>query len=147
MSSEAKVLNQNFTLGFTYTRSTGPIVGRFFGELKNCHIVGIKGSDGQVLVPPIEYDPVTAEALSEFVEVADTGVVKTWCWVNEPRKHHLMDKPFAWALIQLEGADTPLLHMLDAGSIENVTTGMTVRARWADNPRGHITDITCFEPV
>lgn len=144
---ESGVLNQDFELGYTYTRSTGPIVGRFLTELRDKKLVGIKGSDGKVIMPPVEYDPVTAEALSEFVEVQETGVVKTWCWVAEPRPHHLMDKAFAWALVQLDGADVPMLHMVDAGDISNMSTGMKVKVRWADEPRGHITDIACFEPA
>ena len=27
--AEAEILRQEFTLGYTYTRSTGPVVGRF----------------------------------------------------------------------------------------------------------------------
>ena len=88
MSSSAEILSQAFTLGYTYTRSTGPVVGKFFTALRDRKMVGIKGSDGKVLMPPVEFDPVSAEALSEFVDVADTGVVKTWAWVTEHRKAH-----------------------------------------------------------
>lgn len=147
MATEAEVLSQAFELGFTYTRSTGPVIGRFFTELRDRNVVGIRGSDGRVLVPPMEYDPVTAEALSDFVNVGTEGVIKSWCWVKEPRSHHPMDRPFAWALIQLDGADTPLLHCIDAPSESVLATGGRVRVRWAAETRGHITDIACFEPA
>lgn len=147
MAAQPEVLSQPFELGFTYTRSTGPVVGRFLTELKQRRLVGIRGSDGRVLVPPVEYDPVTAQALEEFVPVQDQGTVTTWCWVSEPRAKHPFQHPFAWALIQPDGADTPLLHCVDAGSIDAMRTGMRVRVRWAAEPRGHITDISCFEPV
>ncbi len=147
MSAEPEVLSQAFTLGFTYTRSTGPVVGRFLTELRDRKLVGIKGSDGRVIVPPMEYDPVTAEELSEFVELPDTGVVTTWSWVKEPRKKHPLDKPFAWAMIQLDGADVPMLHCIDAGSESAMSTGMRVKVRWAEETRGMITDIACFEPA
>jgi len=142
-----EILSQEFELGFTYTRSTGPVVGRFYTELKNRKIVGIKGSDGLVIVPPAEFDPKTAEALSDFVEVGQTGVVKTWCWVNEPREKQPLQKPFAWALIQLDGADTSMLHAVDAGSEEAMSSGMQVKVRWADETSGSIKDIACFEPA
>ncbi|MFT5481587.1 MAG: putative OB-fold protein [Halieaceae bacterium] len=144
--SHTKVLSQSFELGYTYTRSTGPIVGRFLGALKNKRVLGIRGSDGAVIVPPMEYDPVTAEALSEFVPVADRGTVTTWSWVKHPREKHLLDRPFAWAMIKLDGADVPMLHMVDAGEESLMFTGMSVQVRWADETRGHITDISCFEP-
>ena len=147
MSQDSEVLKADFDLNFTYTRTTGPIIGRFFTELRDRNIVGIKGSNGKVIVPPTEYDPITAEELSEFVEVSQEGVVKTWCWVNEPREKHPLDKPFGWALIQLEGADTPMLHAVDAGSESAMSTGMKVKIRWAEETTGMITDIACFEPA
>jgi uncharacterized OB-fold protein len=94
----------------------------------------------------MEFDPVTAEALDEFVEVSDCGEIVSWCWVTEPRESHLLDRPFAWALIRLDGADVPMLHAVDAGDIEAMATGMRVRARWSAETRGFITDIACFEP-
>lgn len=144
---DTEVLNQDFELGFTYTRSTGPVVGRFLTELRDRKIVGNKGTDGKVYVPPMEYDPVSAEALDEFVALGEGGVVKTWCWVSEPRHHHLMDKPFAFAMIQIDGSDVPMLHMVDAGSESNMSTGMAVKVRWAEQTQGLITDIACFEPA
>ena len=60
-------------VGFDYTRSTGPVLGRFVNALRERRIEGIRGSDGRVLVPPVEYDPVTAEEISDFVEVAEDG--------------------------------------------------------------------------
>lgn len=147
MSAEPEVLSQEFTLGFTYTRSTGPVVGRFLTALRDRKIVGIRGSDGSVIVPPMEYDPKTAEALSEFVELPETGVVKTWCWVKHPREKHPLDRPFAWAMVQFDGADVPMLHCVDAGDESAMSTGMKVKVRWAEETRGFITDIACFEPV
>ena len=141
------LLTKSFELGYTYTRSTGPVIGRFLTELREGRIVGTRTSDGRVLVPAAEYDPVSAEALTEFVPVSDEGVVTTWSWVAEPISHHLLRTPFAFALIRLDGADVGMLHMVDAGSESAMRTGMRVRARWAAERRGSITDIACFEPV
>ena len=143
--SQPEVLSQDFELGFTYTRSTGPVVGRFLTELRNRRIVGIRGSDGRVLVPPMEFDPVTADALDEFVEVGQQGEIVSWCWVSEPREAHPIARPFAWALIRLDGADVPMLHCVAAESEDELATGARVKAVWADAPRGFITDIRWFE--
>ena len=144
--AEAEILRQEFTLGYTYTRSTGPVVGRFLTGLRERKIVGTRGSDGTVYVPPMEYDPVTAAALDEFVEVADSGVVTSWCWVSEPRAAHPFERPFAWAMVRLDGADVPMIHAVDADGAGAMSTGMRVRARWAAETVGFITDIECFEP-
>jgi uncharacterized protein len=138
-----EVLRAPHVLEYAYTRSVGPVIGRFFTGLRDQKIEGIKGTRGQVIVPPVEYDPQTADALTEFVEVGQSGVVTTWAWVNEPRSNNPLQKPFAWALIKLDGADTAMLHLVDAGS--NMKTGMRVRARWRAERDGRIQDIECFE--
>jgi hypothetical protein len=133
-------------LSYRYKRSVGPVLSKFFTGLRDGRIFGIRRPDGSVMCPPKEYDPLTSASLSEFVEVADAGVVTTWAWVKHPRKKQPLDRPFAYALIRLDGADTPMLHAVDAGSEDAMSTGMRVRARWALERVGHITDIACFEP-
>lgn len=141
------VLRDGFELGFTYTRSTGPVIGAFLTALRDGKLVGIKGSQGQVICPPTEYDPQTAEELTEIVALPDTGTVTTWSWLSKPHPKHGFERPFAWALIKIDGADTALLHKVDAGQEANMKTGMKVKVRWAKERRGFITDIDCFEPV
>ena len=82
-----------------------------------------------------------------MVDLPSTGTVKTWSWISKPHPKHILTQPFAWALIQIDGADTSLLHKVDAGSEANMKTGMKVKVRWADDRRGFITDIACFEPA
>ena len=143
--SQPEVLSQAFELGYTYTRSTGPVVGRFLTALRDRQIIGNRASDGRVLVPPMEYDPDTAEALTEFVDVGQAGEVVSWCWVKHPRDAHPLDEPFAWAMIRLDGADVPMVHCIRAASEDAVKTGGRVKAVWVDEPRGFIDDIKYFE--
>jgi uncharacterized OB-fold protein len=133
-------------LAYPYRRSVGPVMGRFFGALLEGRLEGIRGADGRVMVPPLEYDPITGAALSEFVEVGPGGVVTTWAWVTTPRAKHPLDRPFAWALVKLDGADTALLHAVDAGDPARMRTGMRVRPRWRPERVGSIRDVACFEP-
>ncbi len=139
------VLHADVTLEYPFTRTTGPVIGAFLTGLREGVIVGIKRADGTVLVPPCEYDPATAEPLTEIVEVADVGVVTSWCWNGEPREQQPFDAPFGWALIKLDGADTPMLHAVRAGTADAMSTGMRVRAVWRATREGHISDIECFE--
>ncbi len=120
------------------------MLSQFFTALRDRQILGAKRKDGSVLCPPKEYDPDTGDSIDELVEVADAGVVKSWSWVSTPREQQPLDHPFAYALIQLDGADTPLLHVVDAGSEDAMSTGMRVKARWADETVGAITDISAF---
>ena len=141
----SRTLSAPVNVAFDYTRSTGPVLGRFLAGLRDARVIGGRTSDGKVVVPPPEFDPVTHRQLTDFVEVADTGTVTSWSWVPEPVKHQPLDRPFAFALVTLDGADAPLLHALDVASPDQVETGMRVRIRWRADRKGDITDIECFE--
>jgi len=137
-------LSAPLRLAFDYTRSVGPLLSQFFTALRERRIVGVRGSDGRVLVPPAEYDPVTYEELTEIVPVSSVGTVVSWTWQPAPLEGQPLDRPFAWALIKLDGADTALLHAVDAGSSDAISTGARVHVHWADEPVGAITDIAYF---
>jgi uncharacterized OB-fold protein len=140
-------LSAPLNISFDYTRSLGPVLGRFMTGLRDRRVVGNRGSDGRVHVPPVEYDPVTAAALTEFVPVSSTGTVTSWTWVRTPVAGQPFDRPFGWALVKLDGADTALLHAVDVSSPADLHTGMRVRVRWAEQTTGDIHDIACFEPA
>ena len=141
-----EVLSAELRIKFDYTRSVGPTIGRFLTGLREGRLVGVRGSDGRVIVPPAEFDPVTAKPLTEFVDVSDVGTVQSWSWVADPLPGQPFDRPFAWALVKFDGADTALLHALDVASSDEVHTGMRVRVRWAAERTGDIHDIACVEP-
>nr|WP_256257340.1 OB-fold nucleic acid binding domain-containing protein [Nonomuraea pusilla] len=130
-----------------YTRTTGPVIGRFLTELRARRLVGVRTAEGRVLVPPLEYDPATGDPVTgEYVEVGPAGTVTASAWVREPRAAHPLDRPFAWALIRLDGADTALVHAVDAGDPRAVPPGTRVWPVWKDAPTGQITDIAYFAP-
>jgi uncharacterized OB-fold protein len=139
-------LSAPLRLSFDYTRSVGPTLGKFFTALRGRHILGVRGSDGRVHVPPAEYDPVTYEPLGEMVPVSAVGTVVSWTWQPQPVQGQPLDRPFAWALIKLDGADTPLVHAVDVGAAgpSAISTGSRVHVHWADEPVGAITDIAYF---
>jgi uncharacterized protein len=134
---------------FDYTRSLGPVLGQFMTALAGGRILGARGADGRVHAPPFEYDPVSAQPPGELTEVGPEGTVVSWSWMPEPVEGQPLAGPFAWALIRLDGADTAMLHAVDAGSEMGpaaMRTGLRVRARWAERRVGSIRDIACFEP-
>jgi uncharacterized OB-fold protein len=144
----SEVLSAPHVMEFAYTRSTGPVVGAFLTGLRDRKVLGAKDSQGRVVVPPPEYDAKTADPIDAqtLVEVGQQGVVTSWSWNPVAREGQPFDRPFAWALVQLEGADTGLLHALDVPR-EQISTGMRVQVRWAETTRGFIDDIACFEAV
>ncbi|MFJ6014991.1 Zn-ribbon domain-containing OB-fold protein [Streptomyces sp. NPDC092952] len=141
-----EALSAPLVVEFPFTRSLGPVQSAFLTGLRERTVLGVRTTGGKILVPPVEYDPVTAEELRELTEVAATGTVTTWAWNPAPRRAQPLSTPFAWVLVRLDGADTALLHALDAPGPDAVHTGMRVRVRWAAERTGAITDIACFEP-
>lgn len=135
-----------YVLEYGYRRSTGAVIGEFLTALRDGRIVGARTATGRVVVPPTEYDPETADAITELVPVAYSGVVTTWSWVAEPSPGQPLARPFAWALVRLDGADTAMLHAVDAGAPERMKTGMRVCARFRGERAGTILDLEAFEP-
>ena len=135
------------TIQFPYKRSLGPVVGAFMTALTDRRIIGIRSGD-RVIVP-------AAGMGSRHRRGARARLRR-----RRPRRHRRVvvvgrrrrprstrsTVPFAFALVQLDGADTSLLHAVDAGSIDAMSTGMRVAPRWRATRIGHITDIEAFVP-
>ena len=134
------------TITFPYKRSLGPVLGAFMTALTEERLIGIRDGD-RVLCPPLEWDPRTAAELQhDFVDVGPAGTVETWSWVDHPTEQHPLDRPFAFAAIRLDGADSALLHVVDSGTRDAMSMGMRVAPRWRAERKGHITDIEAFVP-
>lgn len=140
-----EVFQAPLVIEYPFTRTTGPVIGAFLTGLREQVLLGIRGSRGQVLVPPVEYDPDTAEELTELVEIGPGGVVDLWCWVRRPMPKHPLQHPFAWALVRPDGADAGFLQAVDAGAPDAIQVGTRVRPRWADEREGSIHDLACWE--
>ena len=142
-----RTLSAPVTVAFDYTRSTGPVIGRFLTGLRDGQVVGARTSQGRVVVPPPEFDPVThdrGDRLRRRGRHRHGHVLELGARAGRAQP---LDRPFAFALVTLDGADVPLLHAVDVASPADIETGMRVRVRWAEERVGAITDIACFEPV
>jgi uncharacterized OB-fold protein len=147
VSADPTILTASFTLEYTFKRSLGPVLGAFFEGLREGRVLGMRTRTGRVLVPPSEYDPDTGESLSDLTPVSDRGVVTTFTWVPAPGRQQPLKHPFAFALIKLDGSDVAMLHAVDTGGQrEQMRIGMRVRANWASERTGAITDIASFVP-
>jgi uncharacterized OB-fold protein len=131
---------------FPYTRSVGPIVGAYLDGLEEGRLLGSRAGD-RTLSPPLECDPATGASVEpDLVEVGPEGVITSWTWVDTPNPNHPLDRPFAFALIRLDGADTAMVHVVD-GPRDAISTGARVRPKWREERTGHVTDVECFEIV
>ncbi len=145
VAADGDLLHAPLVIEYGFMRTTGPVIGAFLTALREQRVLGIRGADGRVVCPPVEYDPTTGAPLTEMVEVGTEGTITSWSWVPENREGQRLEQPHALAMIQLDGADTSMLHVVDAPGPDAVSTGARVRIRWADERDGSITDIACFE--
>jgi uncharacterized protein len=92
-----------------------------------------------VLAPARPYCPRCSEATATVVDLADTGVLEGWTTRTRD------GESVTFGMIRLDGADTALLHRVEIGG-EPLTIGLRVKARWAEEKQGEITDVVAFEP-
>ncbi len=135
-AAEELVFDQQINMPYRYT--AGASERAFLGGLAQRRIFGSRAGD-RVLVPARPFAP-DGSRTGELVEVADTGVLEGWT----TRAGEGGARTFG--LIRLDGADTALLHLVDADP-ERLEPGLRVRARWAAEPAAEITAIEAFEPV
>lgn len=133
---EPIVYPQQISVPYTYT--AGAAHRAFLRGLAERRVVGSRHGD-QVLVPARPYAP-DGTPTGAYVDVADEGELRAWT----TRHHEGTVRTFG--LVRLDGADTDLLHLVDARDDE-LEIGLRVRARWATSPDPEVTAIEAFEPV
>lgn len=127
----------------------GETASRFFCSIRDDKkITGTKcGKCGRVFIPPKKICPECFTENTEWVDVSDTGTVTAFTIARRQLAALKMDVPVSFALIQLDGADTALLHYLNEVDPDEIEIGMRVRAVFAKERAGRITDIEYFKPV
>ncbi|MFD2644601.1 Zn-ribbon domain-containing OB-fold protein [Pseudomonas japonica] len=101
----------------------------------------------RVYLPPRLSCHECFEELHEWVDVSNLGTLKAYTVVREPGMLQALETPYVLGLIQLDGADTSLVHYLSKVDLEKVTVGMRVCAVLAEAREGNIRDICYFEPA
>ena len=125
------------------------ISDRFLEGLKGGRVLGIRCQMcGLVYVPPKLlcgkcYSEIDIGRDENWIEVSDRGVITSFT----------MSDSLVVATVKLDGADTAFLAPIEGVSPEDILAekidlvGMHVRAVWADEPMGALSDIAHFEPI
>jgi uncharacterized OB-fold protein len=116
-----------------YDYSVGEATSIFLRAIRDGRILGSRCPDtGKVYVPPRLFSVETGSPMSELVELPDRGVVYTYCIVNIKFYEQVLEVPYAYAYVLLDGADLPIMHLIQECPIEEIRPGMRVRAVWKD---------------
>jgi uncharacterized protein len=148
--SEGPVESIRTPIALDYRYTPGLASSRFLRAVAEGRLIGQRcPACGKVYVPPRGSCPTDGVPTEEEVELADTGVVTTFCVVNVPFAGHAIEMPYVAGSVLLDGADIAFQHLVQGVPADRVRIGMRVRAVW--RPREEwgptLENISHFEPV
>jgi hypothetical protein len=82
-----------------------------------------------------------------WVELGDTGVLVNYTVVNYRDAHLPRKTPYILGMIQMDGAEATLVHLVEGVDPQNVKIGMRVKVVFAGKTTNTILDIDHFEPI
>lgn len=147
MEIQSDILKAYYKIEAEYQFSYGRI-SRFFKELvESKRIMGTRCNKcGTVFCPPTSDCP-RCWAPTEWIEVGPEGTLLHYSIMTLPSVYRDREIPFTLGLIKLDGSDTGLMHFVDETDMKRLRNGLRVKAVFAEERRGYITDIRHFEIV
>jgi 3-keto-5-aminohexanoate cleavage enzyme len=137
-------------LALPYTYFAGRVGSKFITTIRDQHkIMGVRCNKcNKVFIPPRQTcEKCLSDIHENWVDLSNTGVVTNFTVVRYNDKHLPRKAPFVMAMIKLDGADTPFVHILDRVEPDKVKIGMKVEAVFAKETTNTILDIDHFAPV
>ena len=137
-------------LALPYTYFAGRVGSTFITTIRDKNkIMGVKcNTCNKVFVPPRQTCERCLEDIRDnWVELGNSGEVVNYTVVRYDDKHLPRKAPFAMAMVKLDGADTPMVHILEGVDIDKVQIGAKVKAIFAEKTTNTILDIDHFEPA
>ncbi|HIE17523.1 MAG TPA: Zn-ribbon domain-containing OB-fold protein [Dehalococcoidia bacterium] len=134
-----------------YFNYYGALASEFYRQLRDSKkIMGVKcPSCDKVYMPPRSVCAVCFGNLNQLVEVSTQGAVLTYTVIHYTYSPSYQPAtiPYAYGIIQLDGADTGFCHLLGEVDLDRLSIGMRVEAVFKDQREGNILDIKYFRPV
>ncbi|MCP4680377.1 MAG: hypothetical protein GY854_33815 [Deltaproteobacteria bacterium] len=137
-------------LALPYQYFAGRLGSKFLISLRDDKkILGVKCKKCDVVyVPPRAVCEHCRSDLSKaWEEVKNTGEVTGFTIVRYEEPHQPIKPPFIQALIKLDGADTPFVHVVKGVPLSKMEVGVRVEAVFAKKDTSTILNIDHFRPV
>ena len=132
-----------------YVYTAGQATTRFLKGIAERKILGERAPGGKVYVPSRGADPELGQPTSEQVELPHTGTLTSYCVVNVAFYGQGMEIPYTAGLILLDGADLPMMCLLQEVDVNDVRIGMRLEAVWVDDAelKPSLESIKWFRPT
>ena len=146
---DVEPLTYKSQINVPYSWWAGDTASRFLCALRDeQQILGTKCSKcSRVFIPPRKNCPTCFKANKDWIPLSGEGVVEAFTVARRQLTALSREVPVCFALIKLDGADTALLHYLGDVDPDAIRIGMRVKAQFAEERQGKITDIDYFRPV
>ena len=137
-------------LALPYSYFAGRVGSKFLTTIRDeKKIMGIRCNKcKKVFVPPRQTCDVCMEDIRDnWVDVQNTGKITNFTVVRYKDKHLPKKAPYVLAMIQLDGADTSLVHVVEGVDVDKAKIGLKVQAVFAKETTSTILDIDHFAPA
>jgi uncharacterized OB-fold protein len=128
--------------------TAGNITREFLQAILRKKLMGMRCPEcTKVYVPPRGACPTCGVPPGERVPLPPIGTVRTFSVIRLPFEGQILEPPYACAHVYLDGADSPLLHIVGECDVDDVHVGMRVEAVWAETPEPSLESLRYFRPV
>lgn len=137
-------------MALPYQYFAGATGSRFIVALRDERkILGVRCETcNKTFVPPCQTcERCFASLTDNWIEVEPTGEVTGFTVIRYAEPYQPKEPPYVLALIKLDGADTPIAHVLECDRVDNARVGMRVRAVFSEQTENNIRQIAHFEPI
>lgn len=137
-------------LALPYQYFAGRTGSRFLIGLRDeKKIMGVRcDACDKVFVPPrMTCERCFTNIADNWVELGNTGTVTGYTVIRYEEPHQPVKPPYILAQIKLDGADTPITHIVKGVGLSKIKTGDRVKAAFARKPTSSIMNIECFRPA
>jgi len=134
-----------------YSWTVGRLGSRFLIELRDHgRIMGNRCPKCRVVwVPPRSRCPECYQGIGDqdWKEVGPQGTLRHFTIVRYEHPAQPMKPPFAYGLIDLDGADRAITHLVSGVDLAYLKPGTRMHPVWRSNRQGNILDIVYFTPI
>jgi len=137
-------------LALPYQYFAGRTGSRFIKTLRDeKKIMGLRCETcNKVFAPPRSTCDICFSDISEnWVELKHTGSVTGFTIIRYEEPHQPVKPPYILAMIKLDGADTPMAHIVKGVPLSKIAVGQRVQAVFAKKTTHTIMDIDHFRPI